>query len=184
MVSREDGRRPFTLLALEELTFVTGGMAIARKTVLVTGCSAGGVGSALVDVFRNKGYHVFATARTPSKIPESHHSASNVTVLTLDVTSTESIAAVADKVSKEAGKLDVLINNAGGGLPIPALDTPIQEAKKLFDLNFFGALVMLQAFGPLLIKAKGCVVNNASIAGVMGFPFSSALQARSCRGTV
>ena len=150
-----------------------GRMAIARKTVLVTGCSAGGVGPALVDVFRTKGYHVFATAPEPSKIPKPLHSAANVTVLTLDVTSTESIAAAANQVGKEAGKLDVLINNAGGGLPIPALDCPLEEAKKLFDLNFFGALDMLQAFGPLLINTRGCIVNHASIAGVMGFPFSS-----------
>ena len=148
-------------------------MTITRRTVLVTGCSAGGVGAALAEVFRAKGYHVYATARTPSKVPESLHSASNVAVLALDVTSTESIAAAADQVSKEGGKLDVLINNAGAGLPIPALDTPMEKAKQLFDLTFFGALAMLQAFGPLLIKAKGCVVNHASVAGVMGFPFSS-----------
>lgn len=144
-----------------------------RKTCLVTGCSAGGVGAAFAEAFKNKGYHVFATARSPSKIPQTLHQASNVTVLALDVTSTESIAAAFEEVKKETNKLDVLINNAGLGMNMPALDTSLEEAKKLFDLNFFGALAMMQTFGPMLVAAKGCVVNNSSVGGVFNFPFSS-----------
>lgn len=144
-----------------------------RKTCLVTGCSAGGVGAAFAEAFKNKGYHVFATARSPSKIPQTLHEASNVTVLALDVTSTESIASALEEVKKKTNKLDVLVNNAGLGLNMPGLDTSLEEAKKLFDLNFFGALAMMQAFGPMLVAAKGCVVNNSSVGGVFNFPFSS-----------
>jgi 1-acylglycerone phosphate reductase len=148
-------------------------MSSPRKTVLITGCSAGGVGAALAVAFKDKGYHVFATARTPSKVPDTLHSASNVAVFALDVTSADSIREAAELVAKKSGKLDVLINNAGLGLNMPALDTPLEEAKKQFDLNFFGAFAMLQAFGALLVKAKGCVVNNSSVGGVLPFPFSS-----------
>lgn len=147
-------------------------MAVQR-TCLVTGCSAGGVGAAFVEAFKNKGYHVFATARSPSKIPQPLHDAPNVTVLALDVTSAESIAAALVEVQKKTSKLDVLINNAGLGLNMPGLDTSLEEAKSLFDLNFFGAMAMMQAFGPLLVAAKGCVVNNSSVGGVFNFPFSS-----------
>ncbi|KAF2795458.1 NAD(P)-binding protein [Melanomma pulvis-pyrius CBS 109.77] len=153
-------------------------MAINRKTCLVTGCSSGGVGSALAEAFKDKGYHVFATARSPSKVPQTLHTASNVTVLALDVTSSESIAAAAEAVQKQTGgKLDVLINNAGLGLNMPGLDTPMDEARKLFDLNFFGALEMIQAFGPMLVTAKGCIVNNSSVGGLQPFPFSSMYNA-------
>lgn len=148
-------------------------MAITRKICLITGCSAGGVGAAFAEVFRKKGYYVFATARTPSKVPQTLHTASNVTVLALDVTSAESIAAAAEAVRKQTDRLDVLINNAGLGLNMPGLDTSIEEGKKLFDLNFFGVLAMMQAFSAMLIKAKGCVVNNSSVGGCLPFPFAS-----------
>jgi 1-acylglycerone phosphate reductase len=149
-------------------------MASAHKSVLITGCSAGGIGAALAEVFHKKGYHVFATARTPSKISRSLAEAPSVTVLTLDVLSSESIAAAVESVSAETGgKLDVLVNNSGSAIIFPALDTPIEAGKDLFDLNFWAALAMIQAFAPLLIKAKGTIVNNASVSGVMPFVYQS-----------
>lgn len=149
-------------------------MASLRKSVLVTGCSAGGIGAALAQAFHSKGYHVFATARTPSKIPKSLSKADNVTILQLDVLSSESIQSAAERVKQAAGgKLDVLVNNSGGGLMMPALDVSIKEGKKLFDLNFWAPLAILQAFSPLLIQAKGCVVNNSSASAHVPFPFGS-----------
>lgn len=150
-------------------------MATPRKSVLVTGCSAGGLGGALASAFHAKGYHVFATARTPSKISPTLAQSSNVTVLTLDVLSSESIAAAVKSVSSETGgKLDVLVNNSGSAIIFPALDTPIEKGKELFELNFWAALAMIQAFAPLLVNAKGCVVNNASVSGVLPFVYQSA----------
>jgi 1-acylglycerone phosphate reductase len=149
-------------------------MEITRKTCLVTGCSGGGVGSALAEAFKDKGYHVFATARSISKIPESLHAAPHVTVLALDVTSSDSIAAAVEIVKTQTGgRLDVLINNAGHGLNMPALDTPVSQARELFEANFFGVLEMVQAFRHMLIKAKGAIVNNSSMGGFQPIPFIS-----------
>ena len=149
-------------------------MATYTRTCLITGCSEGGVGAAFADAFRNKGYHVFATARSPSKVPQVLHDAPNVTVLALDVASSTSIAEVAKIVRKQTdGKLDVLINNAGSGMSMPALDVSMQKAKELFDINFFGAFEMVQVFSPMLIKAKGCIVSNSSIGGYSTIPFNS-----------
>lgn len=146
----------------------------SMKSCLVTGCSEGGVGAALAEIFAAKGYHVFATARSPSKIPQTLHDASNVTVLSLDVTSTESILQVAENVREQTGgKLDVLINNAGQGMKMPALDASIQQAKKLFDANFFGVLEMIQAFRHMLVNARGVIVNNSSVGAYQPFPFIS-----------
>jgi NAD(P)-dependent dehydrogenase (short-subunit alcohol dehydrogenase family) len=151
------------------------------KTCLVTGCSTGGVGASLAEAFKDNGYHVYATARSPSKMPSSFHEASNVTVLTLDVTSSESIAAAAERVRRETGgRLDVLINNAGLGLELPALDTPIAEARRVFDSNFFAVLEMIQVFSPMLIEARGCIVNNSSVGGRIPIPFCSTWISREC----
>lgn len=147
-------------------------MTITRKTCLITGCSGGGVGAALAETFKDKGYHVFATARSTSKVPQSLHDASDVTVLELDVSSSESIGAVAKAIQIQLGdRLDVLINNAGAGLEMPILDTSTTEARKVFDVNFFGALEMIQVFSPMLIKAGGCIVNNTSVGGRFPIPF-------------
>ena len=148
-------------------------MASNWKTCLITGCSEGGVGAALAQAFIDKGYHVYATARTTSKIPASLHDAANVTILTLDVSSSASIAAAAEAVEKDTGgSLDVLINNAGAGMIMPTLDSSIAESKKLFDLNFFSVLETIQVFIPLLVKAKGCIVNNASVGGYRPLVFN------------
>jgi NAD(P)-dependent dehydrogenase (short-subunit alcohol dehydrogenase family) len=134
---------------------------MSNKYCLITGCSEGGVGASLADAFKDNGYHVFATARSPSKVPQSLHDSANVTVLALDVTTSESIARVAETVrGRTGGELHVLVNNAGGGLDMPILDVPIDEARKLYELNFFGPVAMVQAFGPMLVKAKGCIVSG------------------------
>lgn len=149
-------------------------MASLRKSVLITGCSAGGIGAGLAEVFREKGYHVFATLRNPSKLPSTLSRAANVTTLTLDVLSSESIAAAVKNVSKETGgRLDILVNNSGRNFIMPGLDIPIDEGRKLFDLNFWAPMSMIQAFSPLLIEAQGCIVNQSSAAGYVPMPFGS-----------
>ncbi|KAI0138187.1 short-chain dehydrogenase/reductase [Hypoxylon sp. NC0597] len=148
------------------------------KSVLITGCTAGSIGAALAEVFHEKGYYVFVTLRNPAKVPETLSSAENVTILTLDVLSSESIAAAVESVTRETGgTLDILVNNSGRAFVLPALDTPIEEGKKVFDLNFWAPFAMLQAFAPLLIKAKGCVVNNASASAYAPLALSSVYNA-------
>ena len=113
---------------------------------------------------------MFATARNSSKISKFLAQAANVTVLTLDVLSSEAIAAaVASVKTATGGTLDVLVNNSGAVLVMPALDVTIEEGKQLFDTNFWSMLAMVQAFAPLLIKAKGYLVNNTSASGVVPF---------------
>ncbi|KAI0392006.1 putative short-chain dehydrogenase/reductase [Xylariaceae sp. FL0594] len=164
------------------------------KTVLITGCSAGGLGAALAVAFHEAGCRVYATARTPSKIPESLTSLPNVEVLALDVTDERAIGECVAKIKtariqqrKSVGKgsegsegsggrgLDILVNNAGAGFLMPVLDTPIEEARKTFEVNFWGVLAMVKAFAPLLIDSGGggVVVNVASIAGAVPLPWQA-----------
>lgn len=146
------------------------------KSVLLTGCSNGGIGAGLGEVFQEKGYHVFITLRNLSKLPQTLAKLPNVTVLTLDVLLPESIAAAVESVNQVTnGRLDVLVNNSGRAIFAPALDTSIEDAKKIFDLNVWAPMAMLQAFAPMLIKSKGYIVNNTSANSVIPMPFMSIL---------
>ncbi|KAI0165343.1 short-chain dehydrogenase/reductase [Hypoxylon sp. FL1284] len=145
-----------------------------RKSVLITGCSRGGIGAGLADAFHKKGYFVFASLRDLSKVDSELFDIPNAKVLQLDVLVPESIAAAVENVSNETGgRLDVLVNNSGQNFIMPASDTSIEDARKLFDVNVFGPLAMIQAFAPLLVKAHGCVVNQSSASAVMPMPFLS-----------
>lgn len=136
---------------------------IQKKTVLITGCSTGGIGWAMAKAFHEHGYHVFATARDPSKATDLSE-LSNVEILELDVTIPQTIAQCKETVARRTGgKLDVLINNAGVETQSPLLDVDIEEAKRLYDVNVWGVLAVTQAFAPLLIEAKGVIANQSSI---------------------
>ncbi|KAA8642963.1 hypothetical protein EYZ11_001086 [Aspergillus tanneri] len=141
------------------------------KTVLITGCSAGSIGSALAEDFHERGLHVFATARTPSKM--SHlEKLPNVTLLELDVESAASVQAAVEVVTAQTGgKLDYLVNNAGLAHIRPVLDSDLEEAKRVFDVNFWGVARVTQAFAPLMITSKGMIINICSLAATMPLPW-------------
>ncbi|OGE48177.1 hypothetical protein PENARI_c031G05465 [Penicillium arizonense] len=140
---------------------------VPKKTVLITGCSTGGIGWALAKNFHQRGFYVFATARNPSKAADLAE-LSDIEILELDVTDPKTIVECKERVVKRTnGKLDVLVNNAGVEFNSPLLDTDVDEAKRLFDVNVWGPLAMVQAFAPLLIEAKGTVFNQSSIDGAL-----------------
>ncbi|KAK0117812.1 hypothetical protein ONS95_012137 [Cadophora gregata] len=101
-----------------------------QKHVLIAGCSANGLGAALVGVFLQHDYHVFATLRDTSKAPSHFSTLNKITLVTLDVLSQSSIASVVDAVTKKTGgRLDVLVNNSGRFDVMPGLDASIEESK-------------------------------------------------------
>jgi 1-acylglycerone phosphate reductase len=146
-------------------------LRMAPKTVLITGCSAGGIGHALALAFQKRGYTVFATARSVQKMADLEQ-LPNVHLLALDVTSTESIAVTAKEVAdRTGGKLDVLVNNAGGQYVMPVLDIDMEVGKSIFEVNYWAVVRMVQNFSDMLIAARGTIVNVGSTAGVLHLPF-------------
>ncbi|KAG0135283.1 hypothetical protein HOY82DRAFT_601053 [Tuber indicum] len=153
-------------------------MADTRKTVLITGAGVAGIGGSLAKEFHLRGYRVFATARDLTTVQELSEKYS-IETLYLDVTSTESVRAAAEEISRRAGgKLDVLVNNAGLGVVTPATDLLIETVvKSMFEINVFGVMRMVQEFSGLLIAAEGTIVNIGSVAAVMPYVFGSAYNA-------
>lgn len=142
----------------------------AKKAVLITGCSDGGLGSALATELLSQNYHVFATTRNVSNM-STLSDQPNATLLDLDVTSGSQILAAVESVRNSTGRLDILINNAGRNHFSPVLDIDVPEAKQLFEINLWGPLALIKAFMPLLIESKGTVVNTTSISGYLNVPY-------------
>jgi 1-acylglycerone phosphate reductase len=142
-----------------------------KRNVLITGCSDGSLGAALAIAFHEAGLHVVATARNPAKLNQLE--ARGIETLTLDTLSDSSIAECVSKVTE----LDILVNNAGSGYAMPVADVSIDEARKCFDLNVWSYIAVSQAFLPLLLKSKGTIVNQTSIASVCNLPFQAAYNA-------
>ncbi|KAK6950126.1 hypothetical protein Daesc_008452 [Daldinia eschscholtzii] len=143
-------------------------MSNPERSVLITGCSDGGMGSALAIAFHKAGFHVYATARNPSKMAEL--TSLGIETLQLDVQSESSITDCVKRIPS----LDILVNNAGHQFLMPIVDINIAEAKNLYDLNVWSQIAMIQAFLPLLLKSPNAIiVNQTSIGANLAMPFQA-----------
>ncbi|OJD09784.1 hypothetical protein ACJ73_10092, partial [Blastomyces percursus] len=148
-----------------------------RKSVLITGCSPGGIGHSLAREFHRNGLRVFATARDRRSI--TNLAEQGIETLSLVVDNEESRKACRAEIElllKGKG-LDYLVNNAGLNYTVPALDVNLQEAREVFETNFIAVIAMCQEFAPLLIKAKGTIVQVGSVAGIIPYVFGSVYNA-------
>lgn len=146
------------------------------RTVLITGCSPGGIGHAIARQFLSQGYQVIATARSISALNGLKDL--GAIPLELEVTSETSIQACLTKVQGICPTgLDFLVNNAGVNCTIPALDVELDDARHCFDTNFFAVVRLVQVFTPLLMQAKGTIVMLGSLAGEMPYVFGSIYNA-------
>src|SRR6202162_342332 len=134
-------------------------MAIANKTVLITGSNRG-IGRALVEEALKRGAkRVYAGARNAIRHPDKR-----VTPVTLDVTSASHI----QRAATEIDTLDILINNAGVAIYDDLSNFEVIEQH--LAVNFFGPLNVTRAFLPLLTRSKGAIVNNLSLAALAALP--------------
>lgn len=148
-----------------------------KKTVLITGCTPGGIGHSLAIEFHSRGYRVFATARSPSKI--SSLAALGIETLALELHDPQTIISLQSQIlSLTSGRgLDILVNNAGKNNIMPALDLDMNEVQKTFDVNVFGVMRMCQVFGPMVVQAKGIIVMIGSLAAITPYVFGSSYNA-------
>ncbi|MFT5216266.1 MAG: NAD(P)-dependent dehydrogenase (short-subunit alcohol dehydrogenase family) [Glaciecola sp.] len=136
------------------------------KVVLITGGSSG-IGKSIGEFLSKKGFHVYGTSRDPKKYVDSLFP-----LVALDVTDVNSINNCVSQVIKKAGRLDVLINNAGAGITGPIEEIPETEIKRNFETNFFGPINVIKAVLPQMREQNsGLIINITSIAGYMGLPY-------------
>ncbi|VDB83168.1 unnamed protein product [Peniophora sp. CBMAI 1063] len=150
-------------------------MASGKGSVLITGCTTGSIGHALALEFQVQGYYVIATSRKLETMQDLVQS-NGIETVSLDVCSEDSIARAKKQIEVlTAGKLDYLVNNAGGDAgPAPALEMDIPRAQRTFDLNFWGTVRMVKAFTPLLMRSgAGHIVNISSVTGIIPIPYLS-----------
>jgi NAD(P)-dependent dehydrogenase (short-subunit alcohol dehydrogenase family) len=141
---------------------------VPSQSVLITGATSG-IGRATAQLLASEGYRVFGTGRSP---PAAH--LDGFEVLTLEVTSNESVAACVAEVQRQTdARLDVLVNNVGTGILSAAEESSAEQVRQLFEINFFGAIRMTNAVLPMMrARQHGCVILLSSAGGVASVPFS------------
>ncbi|KAF4592097.1 NAD(P)-binding protein [Ophiocordyceps camponoti-floridani] len=146
-------------------------MSREKKFALVTGCGEGGIGEALVQEFTRRGLHAIATVLPSEK--DEHLARDGITCFPLDVTKEDSIVNLKEAIVQlTGGFLDVLVNNAG-----ISIDTDVTSVKRMFDVNLFGPMQMVNHFHDMIIRATGTIVNIGSIGGVVPYMYGSSYNA-------
>jgi len=141
-------------------------MAVA----VVTGSSTG-IGLATAVTLARAGHTVYAAMRNPEAGGAEMRSFAagedlTIRIARLDVDSDESVRAAFQAIRKEAGRVDVLVNNAGIGNMGPVEETPLDVFRAVMETNYFGALRCIRTVLPAMRERRsGCIVNVTSVAG-------------------
>lgn len=134
---------------------------------LVTGASSG-IGLVTAQALVKAGYLVFGSGRKPVA------NLQGVTMLVCDVTDDASVQAMITEIVKQAGRIDLVVNNAGIGLLGGAEESSIAQAQRLFDVNVFGVARVVNAVLPIMrAQRAGRIVNMSSILGLIPSPFNA-----------
>lgn len=151
-------------------------MSEAKKSIVVTGSSSG-FGQKAVKDFADKGYQVFATMRGPTGKnatvkAELEAYSDSIHVVDMDVTHDESVKTAIASVLEKAGKIDVLLNNAGVMYLGITEAFSIAQAREQMETNYYGAMRTIQAVLPAMREARsGLIINTSSMVGQISAPY-------------
>ncbi|MGR9074126.1 MAG: SDR family NAD(P)-dependent oxidoreductase [Gammaproteobacteria bacterium] len=154
----------------------------ADKIVIVTGASSG-IGRATALAFAREGATMFLAARSREKLnqvaDEIGRFGGSARVVQTDVSDRQQVEYLINRVVEEFGRIDVLINNAGGGA-VGTVEDPrfVDDARHLLDVDFFGKVYCTQAVLPVMRRqGSGSIVNLSSVVGSKAFPRFGAYSA-------
>jgi len=139
------------------------------KIALVTGASSG-IGEATAERLSKAGYKVYGTSRRGAQA-----GLRSFEMLALDVTSDESVEAAVGEAIRRDGRIDLLVNNAGFGVaPAGAEESSMDQARAIFETNFFGLIRMTRAVVPHMRRqGKGRIINIGSVLGFLPMPYGA-----------
>lgn len=146
---------------------------MTTKIALVTGASSG-IGETTAERLATAGYKVYGTSRRAADAGRRPFQ-----MLSLDVTREESVQAAVSEVIRLDGRIDLLVNNAGFSIaPAAAEEASIEQAKSIFDTNFFGIVRMTCAVLPHMRgQGSGRILNIGSVLGFLPAPYMALYSA-------
>ena len=148
-------------------------MNINNRVALVTGASSG-IGEATAQRLAKAGYKVYGTSRRAGQAGQRPFE-----MLPLDVTNDESVESAVRTLVRQEGRIDLLVNNAGFGVaPAGAEESSIEQARSIFDTNFFGMIRMIRAVVPHMRRQRaGRIINIGSVLGFLPMPYMALYSA-------
>ncbi|PKM62869.1 MAG: short-chain dehydrogenase [Firmicutes bacterium HGW-Firmicutes-21] len=137
-----------------------------KKVVVITGASSG-IGLCTAVLFADNGYTVYSLSR-------SRPAENRIIHIHTDISDEESVKSAIDTVISAEGRISVLVNNAGYGISGAVETTDVNDAKRLFEVNFFGTFTCIKYVLPHMRAAGGgCIVNVSSVAAVLPLPYQA-----------
>lgn len=136
-------------------------MSLKDEVVIVTG-GAAGIGLAAARAFANQGAHVLITGRRASRLEEISRGEDRIEHLVADASNPVDAQRTIARAMELWGRVDVLVNNAGAGLPMPLAETTAEYANEVFAVNTIGPTLLAAAAVPHLIRSSGSIINVSS----------------------
>ncbi|MEY2932466.1 MAG: hypothetical protein RL033_3215 [Pseudomonadota bacterium] len=154
-------------------------MILQDKVILVTGASKG-IGLEIARALAREGCQVVLAARSLDKLERAaQECGARALAVQMDVTQADSVAAAVERIERELGRVDVLVNNAGNGASMGRWSSCASATmQELFDVHVFGTERVMRAVLPMMSKAgEGTIVNFASTLGYVAMPGTAAYNA-------
>lgn len=147
------------------------------KVAIVTGANSG-IGYAVSEELLKRGAIVYMAGRNPEKLRDAAEKLvqykDRIHLLVIDVTNQQQVQKGVLDTAREAGRLDLLFNNAGVGATLPYEQATLEDWKAIIDTNLWSVIYGVHAAVPIMLKqGSGHIINTSSIAGIVPFPFQS-----------
>jgi short-subunit dehydrogenase len=152
-------------------------MEVRDRVVVVTGASSG-IGASAAEAFARKGARVVCVARREDKLAETVRRCEGLGVRAMWLSADVADPATPERLLKETeaayGPIDVLVNNAGLGMALPAQTATMDDVRRVFEVNFFGPVALTLALLPgMLDRHRGSIINVTSVSGYVPNPGES-----------